>query len=421
MKDLSLSHRPAPGRIVILNDSSVVRGGATSLAVMSARLLSRRGYHVTFIAGDAGDNGAMAADGIELIPLNGELLLDAGAARSARRGLHDPVMRRYLDRFIAITDTPDTVYHLHGWSRILSPSVFEALRPVAPRTLIHAHDFFLTCPNGAFFDFRRNELCDRRPLSASCLATNCDRRSFAHKSWRVLRQRALNKSLDLNAGWAGVLLPHPGMQPLMLQSGFPAGLMRTHRNPAVPFSRTRIRAEDNAVFCFVGRLQPGKGVEPLCHAARTAGVPLRVIGDTAGQPWLPEAFPEVEFTGWVEPGEVGTHLQDARALVMPSRFREPFGLVAAEASGSGLPVIVSDASLMSRDVDSSGLGLTVPVADPAAFADALRQMADMPAPRVREISTRGFARQDALAATPQDWADGLLEFYRTAIAQEQAA
>ena len=42
-------------KVVIINDVSVARGGATALALLEARLLSERGVVVTFATGDGGD------------------------------------------------------------------------------------------------------------------------------------------------------------------------------------------------------------------------------------------------------------------------------------------------------------------------------------------------------------------------------
>ena len=71
--------------------------------------------------------------------------------------------------FIAAHDTPGTVYHLHGWSQILSPAIFAALAPVRARLILSAHDFFLVCPNGAYADMTSGAPCTHAPLGLSCV------------------------------------------------------------------------------------------------------------------------------------------------------------------------------------------------------------------------------------------------------------
>jgi len=405
-----------PGRVVILNDSSVARGGATGLALMSARMLHARGHEVTFISGDAGDEGALAAQGIRLVPMGGKLLLDARRAEAVRNGIYNRGLGARIGADIADHDTADTVYHLHGWSRILSPAVFDALRPVAARTFVHAHDYFLACPNGIYFDYRRGEPCPRTPLSMSCLGTHCDRRAYAHKLWRVLRQRALRRAFSMEAPWAGILSLGPWMTEPLTRAGLPERLIVPVTNPAGSFTSERVLAETGDRLCFTGRTETGKGVRTLCAAARIAGVKLRVIGDTALQPDLPAAFPEVEFTGWVDPSGIGTQLQDCRAIVVPSRYPEPFGLVAAEASRSGLPVLISDVMPLAQEVAARGLGFAIDSRSPEALAPSLRRIMEMPDPSTREISTRAFAATETFSLSPDQWIDALEGHYARALA-----
>lgn len=408
---------PAPdkARVVILNDSSVAKGGATGLALMSARMLRARGHAVTFISGDAGDDGALAAEGVELIALGGKLLLDRKRIEAVRDGIYNRRIGARIARELATRDTPDTVYHLHGWSRILSPATLDALRPVAARCYIHAHDYFLACPNGIYFDYRRREVCPRVPLSAGCIATNCDRRAYGHKLWRVLRQRALRRAFGQEAPWAGVISLGPWMTEPLVRGGVPARLVNPLGNPAGSFTPERVRAEAAKRLCYIGRSESGKGVRTLCAAARLAGIPLRVIGDTALQPALATDFPEVEFTGWVDQKDIGRHLTDCRAIVVPSRYPEPFGLVAAEASRSGLPVLVSDVMPLAKEIVARRLGFAVDSRSPAALAEGLRHVAALPAEALREISERAFAAKDSFSLTPEDWIDGLEALYARAL------
>ncbi|MDF1856200.1 glycosyltransferase [Pseudooceanicola sp.] len=402
-------------KVVILNDTAVSDGGTAALALLSARLLRARGHQVTFISGDDGDSGELAALGIRLIALGGRALLDQSRAKAAWSGLYNPQTRDAIAALIAAEDTPDTVYHLHGWAGILTPAVFDALKPVARRSYIHAHDSFLACPNGVYYDFPRQQPCTRAPLSLSCLTTNCDKRAMHHKVWRSLRHGLLRRAFDTRLPWAGVLILHPGMVAGMTRAGIPAHLLQVVRNPAEPLTPTRIKAEANRRFAFIGRIEPGKGLRTLCDAARIAAVPLRVIGDGSARAALQHDFPEVEFTGWLAQSEIGAHLQDIRALVMPSRFPEPFGLVAAEASRSGLPVIMSDVALLAQKVQAKGLGLSCSAASAETLSTALRALAEMPEAEIRQISARGYEGTESICQSHDGWVDELAGRYCLAV------
>lgn len=408
---------PAPGtpRIVILNDNAVADGGTAVLALKSARMLAARGYDVTFIAGDVGDDGALKAAGVRLIALGGRHLLDQSQRRAAQDGIYNRRLRDLIRAEITASDTPDTVYHLHGWAGVLSPSVFAALRDVASRTYIHAHDFFLACPNGVYFDFPRQMVCHRKPMSLSCLTTNCDKRAWHHKQWRSLRHAVLHRAFDTSLPWAGIVLISDAMAEGLARAGLPSRLFRTVLNPAEPFGPTRIPAERNRKLAFIGRLEAGKGVELLCAASHIADLPLRVIGDGAMRAQLEATFPEVEFAGWRQPDEIGAMLGEARALVLPTLTPEPFGLVAAEASCSGLPVLMSSAMLLSGELVDKGLGLAADVASPETLAGSLNEFMALPDTKVEEMSRRGFERRASIANSAEGWIDGLVATYRACL------
>ena len=405
---------PLP-KVVIINDSSRARGGATSLAILSAKMLVARGYDVTFVAADQGDDGELESFGIKTRILGGKKINEQSRLKSARDGMYNRDAARELTQFIRDNDDDNTVYHLHVWAQILSPAVFDVLGEVADRTYIHAHDFFLACPNGALFNFRSKSSCTLKPASAKCLATHCDKRAYAHKLWRSARYQSLKTHFGKDKAWAGVISLHPEMDDRLERGGLTNTKPTAIRNPAVPVSQSRIRAEENDVFCYVGRIEAGKGVETLCNAARQAGVKLRVIGAVGADSSIKDRYPEVEFTGWLNREDIGQHLQDARALVMPSEFAEPFGLVAAEASASGLPVVVSNTSMISKDVRDDTLGLTTDVSTPEVLAASLTEMAHMAPSRVKAISERAFKGDKAIGNTPDAWLDALCGLYAKAV------
>lgn len=400
-----------PDRLVVINDASTARGGATGLALLSAKLMRARGLPVTLFCGDTGDNPALAEDGIEVVAAGGARLLEQSAAKSMATGLWNAGARAALAEHIARTDTPRTVYHLHGWAQILSPSIFAALRPVAARVLVHAHDFFLACPNGTFYDYRHDAQCRRRPLSLDCLATNCDKRSYPHKLWRAARGGALRRSFDQRLPWGGIVLLHPDMAGIMAPSGLDPARMVSARNPASAYSETRVPVERNGRLFFIGRIEPYKGVREILEAARAAGMPVTVVGDGPQRAELEAAHPEARFTGWRSREEIGELVQEARGVAMATHHAEPFGLVAAEALQSGLPVVLPESSMLARELTEKRLGFTCDMQRPETLAKAIARLRDLPAAEIEAMSRRAMAPENALASSPEAWAVRLLELY----------
>lgn len=402
-------------RVVILNDASVARGGATGLALLQANALLDRGIETVFFAADREPNQGLQARGATLYNAGSDPLMKAPPHVAATRGLYNRAVGTAIRRMIAEQDSPETVYHVHSWSKTLTPAAFAALRPVAARTFIHAHDFFLACPNGGFMDYRAMQPCNRVPLSVDCLRTNCDKRSFAQKGWRVTRQMILRRTLPRDAPWAGILMIHPGMADFLTRSGYPPDRLHALRNPAQALSDRRVCAEDNSRFLFIGRVEAEKGVEELVAAAAQAGVSLTVAGDGPLLAGLRTRFPAVRFTGWLDRAGLLREVAEARALVMPSRYPEPFGLVAAEASLSGLPVILSEPALLGREVVEHGIGWTCNTLDHDAFARVLEQVGQMTSEKVKVISQRAFDGQAGLCSTTDGWIDAQLAHYARVI------
>ena len=104
---------------------------------------------------------------------------------------------------------------------------------------------------------------------------------------------------------------------------------------------------------FVGRLDREKGVHLLLRAfARIAtDLPLarlRIAGQGPERHSLEQLAHQlaiagrVDFLGWCEPHELEPEFARAWALVAPSTWAEPLGLVAVEALVRGVPAIVPD-------------------------------------------------------------------------------
>jgi glycosyltransferase involved in cell wall biosynthesis len=98
---------------------------------------------------------------------------------------------------------------------------------------------------------------------------------------------------------------------------------------------------------FVGRLVEAKGVREAVKAWRRSGVELPlVLAGTGPLRTELEALaaadkdgPPLEVLGWVERARLSALYQRARAVLLPARWQEPFGIVGIEALSFGVPVV----------------------------------------------------------------------------------
>jgi glycosyltransferase involved in cell wall biosynthesis len=408
-----------PDRVVVINDDAVARGGAAAIALASATLLRARGVPVTFMTGMGPADPGLEASGASVVILGGRHLLDRSTGSAIMRGLYDPDTMQALTQWIDANDTPATVYHLHNWHKVLSPSVFVSLRRVAPRLVMSTHDNFLACPNGAFFHYPRQRECDLKPGGLACLASACDRRHYGHKLWRFTRDALRRRLFDLTTIPAQIVAVHETMTPLLARGAIDPCRIRVLRNPVTPWRAARVPAENNRDVFFIGRLDGDKGADVLARAARRAGASLRLIGDGPLAAEIARDNPQADLLGWRSRDEIAEIVAGARMVVTPSVVRETFGLVPLEALMSGIPVVVARSLPFAREITDRQLGLACDAHDEQALADAITTLLrdDL---LVRRMSCRAFEEARQLAPTPTQWCDGLLALYRERLGADES-
>ncbi len=140
---------------------------------------------------------------------------------------------------------------------------------------------------------------------------------------------------------------------------------------------------------WIGRMTAEKGPHRAIAAARAAGVPLVLAGVI--QPGQ-QAFFDSEVAPHIDGdrvrflGEIGGALKrstfaGARALLMPIRWQEPFGMVMVEALACGTPVIAFPAGAASELVTDGLTGFLVE--DETTMADAVGRLGSIDARHCR--------------------------------------
>lgn len=119
-----------------------------------------------------------------------------------------------------------------------------------------------------------------------------------------------------------------------------------------------------------------KRVHLALEAARRAHTPIRIVGSGPEHAALSEAYPEAEFLGRVDDGELAGLYAEALAVVVPSI--EEFGITAVEAQAAGRPVIAAAAGGALETVLDGQTGRLAAVDDVEAFALAIEQIEQLP-------------------------------------------
>ena len=137
------------------------------------------------------------------------------------------------------------------------------------------------------------------------------------------------------------------------------------------------RCTDDGYLLWIGRMTPEKGAHRAIEIARAAGQDLILAGVVQpGQRAFFERHVEphidgqrVRFVGEVGGARKKNLFAGARALLMPIRWPEPFGMVIIESLACGTPVLAFDEGAAAELIDDGVTGFIVE--DEAAMVAAL--------------------------------------------------
>lgn len=144
-----------------------------------------------------------------------------------------------------------------------------------------------------------------------------------------------------------------------------------------PFRRSP--GNDTIDILFIGRFDIQKGfdiAEDAMEELQDAPVTLHAVGghvvnQEAANGCGHKGLPNIIYYGWQDRRVVYDFIDQADALVMPSRW-EGFGIVAIEAMRQGKAVIATNVDALPDIIIDGVTGLIVPAEDPCALAKVLR-------------------------------------------------
>ena len=130
-------------------------------------------------------------------------------------------------------------------------------------------------------------------------------------------------------------------------------------------------------LAFLGRISPEKRPDRAIEIAVRAGVPLKIaakIDNVDRAYWdstiapLVKRHANVEYVGEINDLQKGEFLGNARALLFPIDWPEPFGLVMIEAMACGTPVVAFRAASVPEVIEDGVSGFIVRDIDQAVEA-----------------------------------------------------
>jgi len=378
-------------------------GGVEVLVSGVSQELATRGHDVAV--------ATLAAPGLPSTELDGPVRVHRIRSTTQRAGrlfasqsrpwappAPDPGAVRALHAIVR-RERPDVV-HGHDW---LARSYLPLDRTTGPALAMSLHYFTLSCPKKNLM--RRGEPCSG-PSLRKCLPCAGDHYGSAKGTAVVLGQHAFSR---VEATAVDLFLPVSEATALGngLTGAGPAyevvpNMIRPAPDPG-PHRALLGQLPEDPFLLFVGDIRAEKGIHVLLDAyGRLADPPPLVL---IGKVWpdTPAPPPGVTLVRDWPNAAVRAAMPRALALVAPSVWPEPFGIVVTEAMAAGRPVVASRIGGLPEIVRDGHEGLLVPAADPAALAAAMTRIVSAPEEREAMAARAGerSARYTAGAVVPR--------------------
>ena len=326
--------------VVIINDRNYIEGGSDKVAIYTAQELSKKGINVIFFSAKSVKDSEIY--GIKYVyTKQNEALREKNKLKGMINGIYNFKAKIILKKILKKLNPKNTIIHVHGWTKALSSSVFDIAFKMGFEVVLTLHDYFIECPNGAYFNYKKNEICEYIPLSKKCIKCNCDSRNYFFKIYRILRQFVQNKIVGLNKKLTNVITISDFSEKVLKQTLQKNIKIKRIYNPIdIPSKTKKINNKKN-YFLYVGRVAQEKGVEIFCRAITELKLNGIVVGEGRELDRLKNTYSNINFVGWKNKTEVSKYMEDAEALVFPSIWYETAGLTVIEAQKLGTPCIVN--------------------------------------------------------------------------------
>jgi len=255
-------------------------------------------------------------------------------------------------------------------------------------TVFTLHNHSSYCPSGTKYLAERQIHCDRTMHPLGC--------AWGH----IVDGCGSRRPQNVFQNWWNAALPLTALQKLqipiiansnyvrrqMINSGIlPQRLITLHcgvKVPPYPTTPLSQKTHQNQRILFVGRIVPYKGITWLIKALAKTNQHIHL--DVAGDGWARQDMEKlaldmglqnrITWHGWCQGEKLAALYQECLAVVFPSLWPEPAGLVTLEAYAHYRPVIASASGGIPEYVQDDKTGILVSPNNVSQLADAIAQL-----------------------------------------------
>ena len=271
--------------------------------------------------------------------------------------------------------------HIH------SPDLLLQLTGECPTIFsVHNHSFY--CPSGTKYLAGQHTVCDRNFSYLGCTWGKLIDKCGSRRPLRTVRelQKTQNFLDVLKKVKITFIANSEYVRQELIQNGVPHEQTVTlHCGISVPKTATAplsLEVHQNHRILFVGRIVSDKGLEWLLKTLIHTHPQIQL--DIAGEGWERPQLEKLANTlrlsnritwhGWCDPDKINKLYQQCFAVIFPSVWPEPAGLVTLEAYASYRPVIGSAVGGIPEHLRDGETGILVPGNNIQKLADAIHEL-----------------------------------------------
>ncbi|MEH2464456.1 glycosyltransferase family 4 protein [Nostoc sp.] len=271
--------------------------------------------------------------------------------------------------------------HIH------SPDLLLQLTGECPTIFsVHNHSFY--CPSGTKYLAGQHTVCDRNFSYLGCTWGKLIDKCGSRRPLRTVRelQKTQNFLDVLKKAKITFIANSEYVRQELIQNGVPPEQTVTlHCGISVPKTATAplsLEVHQNHRILFVGRIVSDKGLEWLLKTLIHTDPQIKL--DIAGEGWERPQLEKLANTlklsnritwhGWCDPDKINKLYQQCFAVIFPSVWPEPAGLVTLEGYASYRPVIASAVGGIPEHLRDGETGILVPGNNIQKLADAIHEL-----------------------------------------------
>jgi glycosyltransferase involved in cell wall biosynthesis len=271
--------------------------------------------------------------------------------------------------------------HIH------SPDLLLELTGECP-TILSLHNHSLYCPSGTKYLADSRTICDRNFSYLGCTWGKLIDKCGSRRPLRTIRElQTTHQFLDVLKKIKITFIANSEyVRQELIKNGVPSEQTVTlHCGISVPQTATSplsLEVHQNHRILFAGRIVSDKGLEWLLKTLIHTDPQIQL--DIAGEGWERPRLEKLANTlglskritwhGWCEPDQINELYQQCFAVIFPSVWPEPAGLVTLEAYARYRPVIGSSVGGIPEHLQDGETGILVPGNDIQKLADAINEL-----------------------------------------------